>query len=54
MLYIPGVLNPKASLTSGSYLKIFLAGSATRLILCFASILMSRLSWQFLLAVTGI
>jgi hypothetical protein len=42
VLYIPGVLNPKASLTSGRQLKIFLGGSATLLMLCFASILLSR------------
>jgi hypothetical protein len=42
MLYISGVLNPKSSLTSGRYLKIFLGGSAALLILCFTSNLLCR------------
>jgi hypothetical protein len=42
MLYIPGVLNPNASLTGGRWLNIFLGGTATLLMLCLASILPSR------------
>ena len=41
MLYIPGVLNPNASLTGGRWLNIFLGGRATHL-MCLASILLSR------------
>jgi hypothetical protein len=42
MLYIPGVLNPNASLTKGRWLNILLGGKATLLMLCLASILLSR------------
>jgi hypothetical protein len=42
MLYIPGILNLNTSLTGGRWLNIFLGGRATLLILCFASILLSR------------
>jgi hypothetical protein len=41
MLYIPGVLNARASLTGRRYLEIFLCGSAIILILCLASILLN-------------
>jgi hypothetical protein len=42
MLYIPGVLNPNASLTGGRWLNIFLGGRATLLMLCLASIRLIR------------
>ena len=42
MLYILGVLNPNASLTGGRWLNIFLGGRVTLLMLCLASILLSR------------
>jgi hypothetical protein len=40
MLYIPGVLNPNASLTGERWLNIFLGATATLLMLCLASILL--------------
>jgi uncharacterized membrane protein len=42
MLYIPGVLNLNASWTGGRWLDIFAGGRATLLMLCLASILLSR------------
>ena len=42
MLHTPGVLNPNASLTEERWLNIFLGGRATLLMLCLASILLSR------------
>jgi hypothetical protein len=54
MLYISGILNPNASLTGGKWLNIFLGGKVTLLMLCLASILLSRLKVVRVYGIQGV